>query len=892
MQRIFTVMAMLFLFAGLAFAQTTPDLFFSEYIEGSSNNKALEIYNPTGATVDLANYRILQSVNGGGWQYTHTFPAGATLDAKDVWVICTTQTDVALFDTSKADEVLAYPSVTHHNGDDARAIVKITGTDTLWLDIVGNATNDPGDGWPVAGVANGTKDHTLVRKETVTAGNTDWAASFGTNADDSEWIVYDMNTFSYLGSHTATSLPEVVKVTLQFNSSTVLDTLGSNGIVEVRGALGYTWATGAVLPGGKVISWDKSSDLDMTNVGGDYWKVTFEMKPGDTLKYKYWPGHTADVGTFPNGGWEGPFDNGFADTRVMIVGQKDTVNVVEYYNPDLGLGAQPQYKKPFTPKADTVAIYFRVNMGGEMEAERFDPKTMGPIGLRGDGGASAGILSWDLTNVLLKWEEKSVYDGSFWSGAAYFPKDSVTEGAIQSFKFYAENTPNFSWEDGNDHKFTYPVGLKDTTIQWTWFSGKKITGVKPIEGIVTWRLSTEALEALGLFDRGKGDEIVIRGARGWDAEDAVILYYQPLLQEWTSANETFKLPPGTEIFYKYFIDWDASRLDTNSPNYIPGLTNTDGTTRGWEEPAITGGGNRTHVFQNAAEQNAAGDFGFERQFFNSVPANGVFNHDIAVTWNVNMANATNPDSNAANASNLFRPGTDSVFVQWDGELLAVTQGQDMWGERFLELKDPDGDMIYSGTYTIKVSDKFPNGWYQLGYKIAYSTAEAGIYIVNTGGGVELGRRYMQYIHPDQILPGTIWPITVWPSSYNLPVVPWRDTNLFVEYPPPNLTKPTAVSGHEIGVPLEFTLEQNYPNPFNPSTTINYTMAKGDRVSIKVYNVAGQVVATLIDTYQPQGHHFVKWFGTDAAGKDATSGLYLVKMVTGNFTQVSKMMLLR
>jgi len=875
------------------FKVQTPDLFFSEYIEGSSYNKALEIYNPTGAVVDLTNYQILQSVNGGGWQYAHTFPAGATLAAGDVWVICTNQTDVALFDTSTADEVLAYPSVTHHNGDDARALIKIMGTDTLWLDIFGDPDNDPGTAWEVAGVANGTAEHTLVRKESIFMGETDWMAAFGSDADNSEWVVYDQNTFDYLGAHPGMPAPEVVTVTLQFNSCTVLDTLGENGFVEVRGALNYNWATGPVLPGGKVISWDTSSDLDMTNVGGDYWTVTFEMYLGDTLKYKFWTGHTSDIGTYPNGGWEGPFDNVFADTRVLIASQSDTVVPVQYYNPDLGLGPQPQYKMPFEPKADTVAVYFRVNMGGEMEAERFDPTVHGPIGMRGDGGASGGTLDWDITKVLLNWEENSIYDGSFWSGVAYFAKDSVTEGATQAFKFFAENTPDFSWEEGSDHTFTYPVGLKDTTIHWTWFSGKKVTGVKPIESIITWRMSTEALEALGLFNRGVGDKIEIRGPRGWDAEDAVELFYQPLLQEWTSANENFKLPPGTEIFYKYFVDWDSSRFDETNPNYIAGLINTDGSTRGWEEPAITGGGNRTHVFQNATEQTAVGDFGFERQFFNSVPANGVFDHDLTVTWNVDMNNATNADSNAANADNLFRPGIDSVFIVWDGELLGVTQGHDMWGaDNFLELTDMDGDMIYSGSYTITVSDKFPHGWYQLGYKTAYSTDEPGVYITNQGGGVERGRRYMQYIHPDQVLEGTPFPVTVWPTSFNLPVVPWRDTDLFVEYPPPDLTTPTAVRDNKIDVPFDYALEPNYPNPFNPSTTIKYTMAKGARVSIKVYNINGQLVATLIDTWQPQGHHFVKWLGKDDSGKDVTSGMYLVKMITGDFSKVNKMMLVR
>ncbi|HHM02292.1 MAG TPA: T9SS type A sorting domain-containing protein [Caldithrix abyssi] len=178
------------------------DLFFSEYIEGSSNNKALEIFNPSDTTVSLDNYQIAQAVNGKGWQYYHIFPSGATIAPNDVWVMLNSGIDTSLVDTTIADEILSYPSVVHHNGDDARALIKITNGDTLWLDIIGDPNNDPGSGWEVAGVSNATKDHTLVRKSSVSSGNMNWAASAGTNADDSEWVVYDKDTFSYLGAHT------------------------------------------------------------------------------------------------------------------------------------------------------------------------------------------------------------------------------------------------------------------------------------------------------------------------------------------------------------------------------------------------------------------------------------------------------------------------------------------------------------------------------------------------------------------------------------------------------------------------------------------------------------------------------------------------------------------
>ena len=194
------------------------DLFFSEYIEGSSNNKALELFNGYDATIDLDNYRIAQSVNGSGWKYYHYFPQGAALNAGDVWVILNEQVSSDYYLAANADEVLPYPSVVHHNGDDARGIEKrfIYGTDTTWvlIDVIGIPDEDPGKGWDVAGVTEATKDHTLVRKASVIMGNTDWAIAAGTDEASSEWIVLPQNTFQFLGAHPHTDFlgPEIAGI--------------------------------------------------------------------------------------------------------------------------------------------------------------------------------------------------------------------------------------------------------------------------------------------------------------------------------------------------------------------------------------------------------------------------------------------------------------------------------------------------------------------------------------------------------------------------------------------------------------------------------------------------------------------------------------------------------
>ncbi len=191
---------LLFVLAGWAltgYAQTS-DLFISEYIEGSSNNKALEIYNGTGADVDLSGYQIWKISNGGSWP-ENTLSLSGTLANGDVYVVYNSSSDAAI---AAVGDVTW--SQANWNGDDAIGLAKDDGSGTFNLiDAVGQDGADPGSGWDVAGVTNATKNHTLVRKSTICAPNTDWDASRGTNTTNSEWIVYNIDEFSYLGSHTA-----------------------------------------------------------------------------------------------------------------------------------------------------------------------------------------------------------------------------------------------------------------------------------------------------------------------------------------------------------------------------------------------------------------------------------------------------------------------------------------------------------------------------------------------------------------------------------------------------------------------------------------------------------------------------------------------------------------
>ena len=188
-----TLLAMLVSFAP---AQVQPveayteDLFFSEYIEGSSYNKALEIYNGTGAAVDLAagGYNIWMSFNGGTSTYTINL-TGSVADG-DVYVVGPTNAPSPII-LAQADQL---QGTSWFNGDDAVALRK----GTTIIDVIGQIGFDPGTEWGTLLVS--TADNTLRRKANICAGD-----PVGNDAFDPsiEWDGYATDMFDGLGSHTA-----------------------------------------------------------------------------------------------------------------------------------------------------------------------------------------------------------------------------------------------------------------------------------------------------------------------------------------------------------------------------------------------------------------------------------------------------------------------------------------------------------------------------------------------------------------------------------------------------------------------------------------------------------------------------------------------------------------
>ncbi len=94
------------------------------------------------------------------------------------------------------------------------------------------------------------------------------------------------------------------------------------------------------------------------------------------------------------------------------------------------------------------------------------------------------------------------------------------------------------------------------------------------------------------------------------------------------------------------------------------------------------------------------------------------------------------------------------------------------------------------------------------------------------------------------------------------------------------------------IPTSFELEQNFPNPFNPSTKIKYALPTKSQVSIKVYNLLGQEITSLINEERPAGVYEAVWDGRDKSNVEVASGIYFYKLIAGDFVETKKMMLIK
>ncbi|TNE71543.1 T9SS type A sorting domain-containing protein [bacterium] len=660
-----------------------------------------------------------------------------------------------------------------------------------------------------------------------------------------------------------------VMVTFTLNLSTLADTAVAGDMVFINGGVKGPRGSDTFLDG-ETLGWDNNATATLTNVGGDYWQATYKLQKGDTLQYKY---RFQNAGNTVNKDEQGILvpqaqnPNGW-DTRFHIA-TKDTVLAVDYWQVEETANGITSGIPFATDKVDTVAIYFRVNVGAAIQAGEFNVET-DSVGVRGTPEIFGNPGDWSATAFYLTKEENVSGENQMYSGTLYLNKDSVDVGNTYIYKFVTEIGANNDTQWDSDPNREFKGTLADTTIQYQYFQRKKPASEPLVDALLNFSVDVGILEGLGYFDAGVGDKVQVKGDfNGWAGTDP--LTFDPIDFTWSLTGKNLKRVAGDKINYKFFIEYDASRFDEGSVNHLQGI-NKD---FGYEEPGLTGGGNRVYEITSVGSPESQGP---EHTFFNGVDPRGLIDKPIDVTFNVDM----NP---AKSHTDPFNPAVDTVYIRFQTNYFALVNGVSGELNSFdsetlekLRLTDPDNDGVYSVTIPLAVPS--PN---HMGFVISYGQvlAESGR-LVTTGSGFDAGRRYYQYIRPTLDGSGTV----IWPDTYSMPVLQWKEKDLPWE---PALDYDLLTSNESTnGIVHEFSLDQNYPNPFNPTTTIRFSLANAENVKLTVYNLLGQRVAILANNISmAAGQHAISFDASKLA-----SGVYIYRIEAGSFNTSKKMTLIK
>ncbi|MEW6510568.1 MAG: T9SS type A sorting domain-containing protein [Bacteroidota bacterium] len=613
----------------------------------------------------------------------------------------------------------------------------------------------------------------------------------------------------------------------------VTDTAVAQNNVTFRVNMSIKMREGTFLPGsgdivrvaGSFNNWGSSTDTLTKGVSDSIFSKTISLSAGG-IQYKF-------LKTLRGGlDWESDPPNGPGNRSYTVVAGAQTLPVVWFDNDSV-----------FTP-AVNVNVTFRVNMAVKMQENTFLPDS-------GDIVRVAGSFnSWgSSTDTLTKGPTDSIYSKTI----------SLLENTAIQYKFLKTTRGGLDWEQDppngpGNRSFTVPVGGGSPAVAY--FNDDAVVNT-PVNTNILWEVDMKTFQQLGWFDPSKDTMQVRGGFEGWSGTDISQDFIQPNLFNITLG---YIGTSGDVLDYKFFIKQDSATAfarwgadyDSHKDDY------------NYEHPAERGDGNQKYTVIIASNQ------GPTTSLFSQIHPRGLFNatDSTNVTFTVNMGPAKR-------YSNPFVPATDTVKLVIYNRLWLASQWKSQGAANFTETKKltlaaGGGDSVY--TVTIKVKGKTH---YNILYYYRVNKSDGTSY--DEGGGLGKQNPYRsRFIRNGEA--------GAWGPAYNFPQDTWQK-----DAPMPGETAlyPTDVQDLAPGEPLVYKLSQNYPNPFNPVTVIRYSLPTASHVSLKVFNILGQEVATLVNGVQPQGQ-YVQLF----EARNLASGVYFYRLEAGPFTDVKKMLLLK
>ncbi len=664
-----------------------------------------------------------------------------------------------------------------------------------------------------------------------------------------------------------------VNVTFWANTSTVPDTMKANSFVQIRG--------NAPLFG----PWGMGSKAILANVAGDYWKGTYKLKVNDTIPFKLFTNATSPL-PLPaeHQGWENDLTEKDGN-RWLIVGPKDTTLPLQFVNGSPNKVAQ--YWTPYANQKDSIEVWFRINMQSN---ESFNKNTQ-YMGVRG-GFAGTPYDGWGKSVVLSKETQhgnggSQQYDGTnFWSGYVRVPKSTFASNI--EYKFVIMDAPSPSanitaWEDGirpapdvaggGNRLILASPGVSDTTLYWKWWANNPYAGFKGQDTIiVTFRANmSQAIAQRGFTF---SDTLQVRSGYGATAKEvrSKAMTRSGITGTIFTATDTVISAVGKQLNYQYYLV--KSGNDVREVFYDYDFTGTDVSQAERRKVSVA-----TKSLSINDTSSTATDMRRMPRFRNTTKLSKA----VTVTYSLNLRPAYLQVAKGDTLNDI--QGTNNITKNSNIKQLGVgingpaVGGWASWGPGMIAPPDTVHKMYDDGTHGDAVAN---DTIYSVQYK--YTTSDFigqefkfGIGgSDNEGGKGGFGNNHIENIDDSQT---TATIASDWGSINPKFYSAWDFTN--------HRPKTATDVEDNWSVPMMYELSQNYPNPFNPSTTIQFTIPTQSIVTMKIFNILGQEVMTILNEKMDAGKHSVRF---DASM--LTSGVYLYQVSAGKFIETKKMVLLK
>lgn len=434
--------------------------------------------------------------------------------------------------------------------------------------------------------------------------------------------------------------------------------------------------------------------------------------------------------------------------------------------------------------------------------------------------------------------------------------------SVLNFKFiYSSGAANAgTWE--NDPNRTWNVPATNPVFT-DWFDRDSIVTLVGTANI-TFDVNMTVMSEVGIFNSAQ-DSMHVRGSyNGWNSNDPSNsrLNQDPLDPDHWFLEVPFVNANINEVtYYKFVVDVQ----DTSADHW----------TDGWERPSYTGGGNREFTFTGQNQTLPNGTKFNNLPYYDGVHPDWVIpaGVSLAPTFQVDMTSAMDAQQQAI----PFNPTTDELYVIFEQPSFVATQGwYDADTMKVFRLTDDNNDKIYTGTLNIK-APSFNSFIYRYAY-VSYGGQNGRAWVFEPAGFSSHAYR-TRYINQTAA--------RTFDNPYTFPKDNWTNAEVKTEWESSPFDHTTTGVRTVDTKAKTFKVDQNFPNPFNPETVIRFSMPEAGLVTVKVYNMLGQEVATLLNDTKTAGTYDVQFNGSRL-----TSGIYFYTVSAGKFSVTKKMTLVK